>query len=434
MIKRYSKKEITELFTDEARYGAWLKVELAILRARVDLGTLKRGSFEEIKERAKFNCERIEEIEADTKHDLLSFVQCVQEEIGEDWLAKSFHEFITSYDTEEPATAIIIIEAIRVVIEALRRLCGSLKEKAIQYKYLLKIHRTHGQHAQPTTFGLELLWWFDALDRQIAKLEDVAKDMAYSKISGGVGTYGAGLSPELESKALEYLGLKPARISAQIILRDRHCRVLNELAILASLLEHVAINIRLYGQTEINEVKEPFGKKQKGSSFMPHKRNNILTENECGMATLVRGYSGMLMEKIPTWGARDIAHSSIERVAIPDAFEITNFMLCRMDGVIKGMVVNEDDMEKNLNLLKGAIFSPDAKEFLMNKGVDPEGAYRICQRAAFETMEKGTHYKDALEADTAFPVDLKGNEELEGIFVPENTLRYIDETFARFGF
>ncbi|MFZ2188865.1 MAG: adenylosuccinate lyase [Candidatus Moraniibacteriota bacterium] len=433
MIKRYSKKAITKLFTDEARYGAWLKVELAILRARVDLGTLERDSHEEIEERAKFNCQRIEEIEVDLGHDLLSFVQCVQEEIGEHRLAKYFHESITSYDTEEPATAIIIIEAIHVIIDALHRLGISLKEKAVLYKYLLKIHRTHGQHAQPVTFGLELLWWFDALDRQIEKLEGVAKDMEYSKISGGVGTYGTGLSPELESKALEYLGLKPARISAQIILRDRHCRVLNELAILASLLEHIAINIRLYGQTEIDEVKEPFGKKQKGSSYMPHKRNNILTENVCGMATLVRGYAGMLMEKIPTWGARDIAHSSIERVVIPDAFEITNFMLCRMDGVIRGMVVNESQMEKNLNLLNGAIFSPDAKEFLLSKGVDTEKAYRICQRAAFKTIENGTPYKDALEKDTDFPVKLKGSKELEGIFVPKNTLKFIAETFARFG-
>jgi adenylosuccinate lyase len=433
MIKRYSKEEITKLFTDAARYGAWLKVELAILRARVDLGTLEKDSHDEIERRAKFDCRRIEEIEADTRHDLLSFVQCVQEEIGKDRLAKFFHESITSYDTEEPATAIIIIEAIQVIIAALQRLCTSLKEKAVEHKYLLKIHRTHGQHAQPTTFGLELLWWLDAVDRQIEKLEDVKKDMAYSKITGGVGTYGTGLSPELEKKALEYLGLKPARISAQIILRDRHCRVLNELAILASLLEHIAVNIRLYGQTEVNEVKEPFGNKQKGSSFMPHKRNNILTENACGMATMVRGYAGMLMEKIPTWGARDIAHSSIERVIIPDAFEIANFMLCRIDGVIKGMVVNKDQMQKNLNLLKGAIFSPDAKELLMNKGVDPENAYRICQRAAFETMENGTPYKDALENDTDFPVDLKGSKELEGIFIPENTLKYIDETFARFG-
>lgn len=433
MIKRYSKKEITELFTEEARYAAWLKVELAILRARVDMGTVKRYSYECIEERATFSCERIAEIEADTKHDLLAFVQSVQEEIGEDYLKKLFHEFVTSYDTEEPATALIMIAATKITIEALKKLCESMKKRAVQYKYCLKIHRSHGQHAQPVTFGLELLWWLDALERQIGKLEQVCQDMEESKISGAVGTYGKGLNPELERRALEHLGLKPARISAQIILRDRHCRVLNELAILASLLEHISINIRIYAQTEIREVQEPFGKKQKGSSIMPHKRNPILSENLGGQATMVRGYSGMLMEKIPTWGARDIAHSSIERVAVPDAFELTNFMLGRLNGIIEGMVVNEDRMQKNLELTNGAIFSPDVKELLMEEGVNPETAYRICQRAAFEADEHDVFYKDALAQDSEFPIELIGSAQLDEIFVYENTVQHVDETFAKFG-
>lgn len=433
MIKRYSRYEISSLFTDEAKYAAWLRVELAILRARCDMGNLDREIYNVIEAKAGFDSKRIDEIEAVTKHDLLAFVQSVQEKLGEDSLKKRFHEFITSFDTEEPATAVIMIQAINIIIMALHELCNSLKERAIRHKYLLKVHHTHGQHAQPVTFGLELLWWYDALERTIVKLEEVLDDMRYSKISGGVGTYGVGLSPELESRALKYLNLKSARISAQIILRDRHCRVLNELAVLASLLEHVALNIRLYGQTEVMEVQEPFGKGQKGSSYMPHKKNTILTENVCGMATMVRHYAGMLMEKIPTWGARDISHSSVERVAIPDAFELTNFMLCRLNGVIKNMVVHEDRMQKNLDLTKGAIFSPDVKELLMNNGVDTEKAYLICQRAAFRTMEEdGINYLDAIREDLDVPEELLKGGELEKIFDPKNTVRYIDETFARF--
>jgi adenylosuccinate lyase len=433
MIKRYSRQEMSINFTDEAKYESWLQVELSVPQACVDMGTLEASVYEEIKKAATFSCERIDEIELDTKHDLLSFVQCVQESLKEDRFKKHFHEFMTSYDTEEPATAMIMMAACNVIKEALEKLCETLKQKALKYRYTLKIGRTHGQHAQPITFGLELLWWYDALERQLKKFEQACYDMEETKISGGVGTYGAGLSPELERRALEYLGLKPVRISAQIILRDRHCRVLNELAILASLMEHIAINLRIYGQTEIREVQEPFGKNQKGSSYMPHKKNTILTENLCGMASMVRGYAGMLMEKIPTWGARDIAHSSIERVAIPDAFELTNFMLGRLNGVIEGMVVHEDQMLKNLNLTKGAIFSPDVKEFLMKGGVDPENAYRICQRAAFATMDTDVTYLEALRNDAEFPLELAISQELEKIFDPKNTLQFVDETFAKFG-
>ena len=433
MIERYSKKKISVLFTNQAKYAGWLEVELAVLHARVDMGTLEASVYEKIKNAADFICDRIDELEAVNKHDLLAFVECVQESLSEDRLKKHFHEFMTSYDTEEPATAMIMIAACNVILEALGELCETLKKQALKYRYTLKIGRTHGQHAQPITFGLELLWWYDALERQLKKLEQVCLDMEEAKISGGVGTYGAGLSPELERRTLEYLGLRPARISAQIILRDRHCRVLNELAILASLMEHIAINLRIYGQTEIMEVQEPFGKNQKGSSYMPHKKNTILTENLCGMASMVRGYAGMLMEKIPTWSARDIAHSSIERVAIPDAFELTNFMLGRLNGVIEGMEVHEDRMLKNLNLTKGAIFSPDVKEFLMNGGVDPEKAYRICQQAAFVAMKKDICYLEALREDSEFPVELAVSEELEKIFDPKKTLQYVDETFAKFG-
>lgn len=433
MIPRYSKPEITDLFTDENKYATWLKVELAVLRARVDLKTIEKKSYSKIKRLANFNCKRIDEIEYETNHDLLAFVQCVQEEISDPGLSKLFHESITSYDTEEPATAITMIKAIRVIIEASKKLSVSLRERATRHKYLMKIHRTHGQHAQPTTFGLELLWWLDALERSIKKLEVVLRDMKYSKISGGVGTYGTGLNPELERIALGYLGLKPAKASAQIILRDRHCRVLDELATLASLLEHYSVNIRLYAQTEINEVQEPFRKKQKGSSIMPHKKNTVLTEGLCGMAEMVRGYAGMLKAMIATWGARDIAHSSVERVVVADAFQLVNFMLCRMDVVISGMVVHEDRMQQNLNLLNGAIFSPDAKELLLESRIEPELAYRICQRAAFKSIENKISYKDALEDDEDFPEWLVGSEKLEGIFHPENTLQFIDEVFARFG-
>jgi adenylosuccinate lyase len=432
MLKRYSKKEITDLCSDEAKYLRWLEVEMAVLQARVEMGTLDASICKRISNQAKITCKRIDEIEEDTKHDLLAFVQCVQESLDED-LRKYFHEYMTSYDTEEPATAIMFIGLLDVIIKATESLAGVLRDKAVEFKYLIKIHRTHGQHAQPITLGLELLWWYEALLRSVKKLFLLRDDMRETKISGGVGTYGKGLSPELEKTALQILDLKPSPISAQIILRDRHSRVLNELAILASIMEHISVNIRIYGQTEIREIQEPFSKNQKGSSYMPHKKNTILTENICGMATMVRHYSSMLMEKIPTWGARDITHSSIERVAVVDSFELTNFMLKRLTGVISGMVVNENQIQKNMELTGGAIFSPDVKDLLMHEGVDPEIAYRICQDAAFRVMDEGIEYLEAVNEDGRVPIALVGSEKLKKVFSFEDTIPYVGETFAKFG-
>jgi adenylosuccinate lyase len=431
MITRYSRSEVSLLTTDEAKYEGWLTVELAVLKARVFMGTLEEQVYQRIANQAKFSCQRISEIEEDTRHDLLAFVQCVQESLDQD-LRKYFHEYMTSYDTEEPATALMFINLLDIIIIATESLGQALKSRAVECKHLIKIHRTHGQHAQPTTLGLELLWWYDAIERALEKLLLVREDMRETKISGGVGTYGKGLNPELEKIALSILQLKPAAISAQIILRDRHARVLNELSVLSSILEHIAINIRLYGQTEIREIQEPFGKNQKGSSYMPHKKNTILTENVCGMASLVRNYGSSLMEKIPTWGARDIAHSSIERVAVVDSFQLTNFMLRRLENVIKGMIVNESQIQKNLDLTGGAIFSPDVKDLLMHEGVDPELAYRICQDAAFKVMDSGVNYFSAISEDSRVPEILKESKKLENVFSFEETLPYVGETFAKF--
>ena len=435
MIKRYRKDAITKIFgvDGEGVYQYWLEVELAILYAKVEMRQIPSEVADVFKKFAKFNVERIEETEAVNKHDLQAFVENVRESEGiPDEYKKYFHEDITSFDTEEPATSLMIIDAMEVVFESLLKLNNVLKGKALKYKFTYKIHRTHGQHAQPITFGLELLWWYDAFKRQIDYLGESCRQMRYSKISGAVGTYWPRLSPQLEERALSKLDLFPTPISAQINLRDRLAHLMSDLAIVMSIVEHVAENIRLYGQTEICEVQEPFGKGQKGSSAMPHKKNTISSENLCGQARNARHFAMGIMEAIPTWGARDIDHSATERIFVADMFHTVVYSLNRLAGIIDGMVVHEDNMEKNLNLLKGVIYSPEVKDFLSNRGVDPNLAYAIAQEAAFEAIIKGRPYIEMLLESPSLPSNIKiSREELESLFDPKKTVMFIEQIFER---
>lgn len=432
MIKRYSTSEMAAIWSDQAKYEEWLQVELAVLRARCDMGFVPVHVFRDIEERASFNIPRIEELEAEVKHDLLAFVMCVQESLPPE-LGKFFHaDGLTSFDTEEPAQARSVIASIGHIRLALNSLMAEMMVKAVRYKDLLKIQRTHGQHAQPSTLGLEFLWWYDALKRQAKFIDAACEEMHYSKISGAVGTYGGGLTPELEERALAILELKPAPISMQIVLRDRIAHVVNAMAVLAGVLENIALNIRLMGQTEIRELQEPFGKKQKGSSVMPHKKNTILTENLTGIARMVRHYAGMALENIPTWSGRDITHSSVERVMLPDVFNLVHFALRRMTSVVRGLVVNESQHRRNLELLWGTVFSPDVKELLIANGCDPEQAYRIAQEAAFEAVEERKPYCGVLMDRGDVPEQIKKDGSLVDLFDYKRTVRFTDEVFARF--
>lgn len=430
MIARYSTKQMTETWSERMKYAAWLKVELAVLWAKVKLGKINKEIHEKISAQAKFSVERIEEIDSNIHHDLLAFVQNVQEHLDPD-LRKYFHGDTTSYDTEEPALSLIMIKAIDIILASLTDLETITLTLARKYKDLIRIESTHGQHAEPSTLGLMLLWWYDRLAAQKKFIRQAREEMLYTKINGAVGTYAGGLSPELEEKTLSMLGLKPAKITGQIVLRDRHAHVMNALAVLAGVMENIAVNSRLLGQTQICEVQEPFGKEQKGSSRMPHKKNTILTENLCGLARVVRSNSLVAMENIPTWGGRDISQSSPERVIFPDSFQLTHFMLNRLIRILSGLVVHEKNIKRNLEFTKGIIFSPDVKEALMAKGMDPEIAYRAAQEAAFEAIEKDLKYSDVLLGKSEVTELLTPFEIIE-LFNYENKLKYVDEIFARF--
>lgn len=314
----------------------------------------------------------------------------------------------------------------------LDQLITLLNIKADEYRDLAKILRTHGQHAEPGTLGLVFLGWADALKRQFDFLELAYKKIEYSKISGAVGTYSGGLSPELEYIALNLLGLRPAPFSSQIILRDRHAHLINALAVLAGVLENIALNIRLLGQTEIGELQEPFGKGQKGSSRMPHKKNTILTENLCGLACVARHNAGIALENIPTWEARDISHSSTERIIFADCFHLVHFMIKRLTKVIEDIVVNKGRIADNLNLTKGVIFSPEVKDLLVEQGIDPGKAYKIAQSHAFKATEKNRDYLQVLMESDAIPAELKEGK-LQEIFNISNKLRHIDAIFEKCG-
>lgn len=434
MIKRYRKKEISHIFgiDGEGVYNYWLVVELAVLDAKADMEIIPASVAETIINYAIYKPERIEEIEKVTKHDLQAFVDTVRESEGiPEEFKKYIHEDMTSFDTEEPANAIMLIEATEVIFSKLGRLIGIIKQKAIQHKFLYKIHRTHGQHALPTTFGLELLWWYDAFRRQKEIYLPISfEQLKYSKISGAVGTYWPRLSPELELRVLEKLNLKPAPISAQILLRDRLAHLMNDLAVIMSLVEHVAENLRIYGQTEICEVQEPFSKGQKGSSAMPHKKNTISSENLCGQARNARHYSAGIMEAIPTWGARDIDHSATERIFVADMFHTVAYSLDRLSGIIEGMVVHDDKMERNLGFLKGVIYSPEVKDFIAYHGISPDAAYSIAQEAAFKAINENRPYIETLLEHHDFPKDVDRGK-LESMFDPKNTVQYIEEIFKR---
>lgn len=431
MIPRYQTEEMEKIFSDLNKYESWLKVELAVLQARGVLGDADPAAARRTKEVAKINIPKIDEIELITKHDLMAFVESIWEQLPDD-LKKELHKRLTSFDIEEPATSLILIDAMMIIFKSLYRLIEVLNQKADQYRDLIKILRTHGQHAEPGTQGLEFLGWANALKRQVGFLEYAIEEMRYSKISGAVGTYAGGLSPELEKIALNYLGLKPAPFSSQIILRDRHAHVMNALAALSAVLEHIALNIRLLGQSEILELQEPFGKGQKGSTRMPHKKNPILSENECGLARVVRSNAGVALENIATWGARDISHSSAERIIFPDSFHLVHFMIKRLTGVMEGIVVNEDKITENLNLTKGVIFSPDVKDLLIDEGVDPGMAYDISQQHAFKAIAEKRSYLDILLESEDIPGGLKRGK-LPVVFNILNKIRHVDAIFERNG-
>ena len=381
MVERYAREEMSSKWTQEARYAAWLEVEKAAVKAWNKLGLIPDEDCRKIVENAKFSVERIEEIEAVTKHDLIAFNTSVSESLGDE--SRWFHYGMTSSDAVDTGVAIQMRDSLEIIITDVKMLMESIEKRAQEHKFTLMVGRSHGIHGEPITFGLTLAVWYDEMARHLKNLEETMEVIAVGQISGAMGNF-AHAPLELEEYAMAELGLKPEPCSNQVVHRDRYARLASALALLASSIEKFAVQVRHLQRTEVYEAEEFFAKGQKGSSAMPHKRNPILTENITGLARTIRAYAAPAMENVALWHERDISHSSNERFWLPDAFITSDFMLHRMNNVIANLTVMPENMMKNLNLTGGLVFSQRVLLELPKAGVSREDAYKIVQRNAMK--------------------------------------------------
>lgn len=428
MIERYSRDEIKKIWDLEEKFNYYLKVELAVCEAYHKLGKIPENNLKEIKEKASFDISRIAEIENEVKHDVIAFLTNVNETVGSD-NAKYLHMGLTSSDVIDTAFALQISKSSEIILKDLNELLKVLKELAYKYKNIPCMGRSHGVHAEIMTFGLKLLNWYDELERASKSFEYSVEEISVGQISGPIGTY-SNLPPEIEKMTCEELGLKPARISTQIISRDRHAKFLSQIALIASLIEQFATEIRHLQRTEVREVEEGFGKSQKGSSAMPHKKNPVLCENLCGLARVVRSNMIAAFENINLWHERDISHSSAERIIFPDSLILTDFMLNRFTEVMKNLVIHENNMLKNTQLYGGVVYSQKVMLKLVENGYSREDAYSIVQKHALDALN-GKNFKDELLYDKAVAEKLS-KDDLVACFDPKDYLRNIDTIFERF--
>lgn len=405
MIDRYSREEMKKIWDLNSKFQYYLDVEIAAAEAYADLGTFPKEDIAELKKKASFNLERIDEIEAEVKHDVIAFLTCVNESLGD--LAKYMHVGMTSSDVIDTAFALQIQDSGKIILNDLDETIQSMKELAGKHRNTVCIGRSHGIHAEIMTFGVKVCSWIDILERQRANFIHALDEIRVGQISGPVGTY-SNIPPEVEEITCKKLGLMPARISTQIIARDYHAYFMQSLALIASVIEQFATEIRHLQRTEVLEVEEGFGKKQKGSSAMPHKKNPVLSENLCGLARVVRANSIVALENIPLWHERDISHSSAERIIFPDSFMLVDFMLDRFNGIVKNLVVHEKNMLKNTNKFGGIVYSQRVLLKLIEKGLTREDAYRLVQRNAL----------DAFENDGDFRINLLNDKDVEKLLTP----------------
>ncbi len=385
MIERYARKEMSDKWTMQAKYQAWMDVEKAVVKAWNKLGLIPDNDCKKIIDNADFSIERIDEIEAITRHDLIAFTTSVSETLGEE--SRWFHYGMTSSDTVDTAVALQMTSSLELIIEDVKMIMTSIKKRAEEHKFTLMVGRSHGIHGEPITFGLVLAIWYDEMQRHLTNLEQTMEVISVGQVSGAMGNF-AHAPLELEEYACEELGLSPAPASNQVIQRDRYARLATALALLASTIEKFAVQIRHWQRTEVYECEEYFAKGQKGSSAMPHKRNPILTENITGLARIIRAFANPAMENVALWHERDISHSSTERFWLPDSFITSDFMLHRMNNVIANLTVMPENMMKNLNLTGGLVFSQRVLLELPKAGVSREDAYRIVQRNAMKVWEE----------------------------------------------
>ncbi|MCD8392885.1 MAG: adenylosuccinate lyase [Cloacibacillus porcorum] len=428
MIPRYETPEIKKIWTDENRFGRWLDVELAATQAWNEAGVVPDEDFKNIKKKAGFNVERIREIEEVTQHDVIAFVSSVAETIGES--GRFVHLGLTSSDVIDTASSLLLGESMDVVLGELKKLYKILGEKAVEYRFTPCPGRTHGIHAEPTTFGLKLLNHYAELGRDIERLSQTKKEMMVGKLSGAVGTY-ANCPPAIEARVCELLGLGIDPVSTQVIQRDRHARIVTDLAIFGGTLERLSLEVRHLQRTEVLEALEPFKKGQKGSSAMPHKKNPILCERVCGMSRLLRGFAVPALEDIALWHERDISHSSVERVMWPDAFHLAHYMTKIMIKVMSGLVVNADKMMEDIDITKGLLFSGRVLITLVEReGVSREEAYAIAQSNAMRCWNEKVPLLELLKSDPR--ITKMTDSELESLFDLGYYLKHIDEVFSRF--
>jgi adenylosuccinate lyase len=429
MIDRYTLPEMGALWSEQNKFQKWLDVEIAVCEVHAEMGTIPRDALEQIKARAQFSVERINEIEKTTNHDVIAFTTNLAESIGE--ASRFVHYGLTSSDVVDTANALLLRDAAGILLKKVEQLIEILKRRALEFKNTPQVGRTHGIHAEPTSFGLTFALWFDEMRRNRERLLRAREAVAVGKISGAVGAF-AHLNPVVEESVCARLGLKAAPVSTQVIQRDIYAEYLTTLAIIASSLDKFALNVRHWQRTEVREAQERFAKGQKGSSAMPHKRNPIISERICGLARVIRANSIVGLENVALWHERDISHSSAERVVLPDSSIGLDYILQKAIGLIDGLVVYPERMLENLGATKGLVFSGQLLLALTNKGLSRETAYELVQRNAMRVWDEGRDFQELVKADDDIKAQL-AVAEIERIFSLDHYLRNVDQIYRRIG-
>ncbi|HID09306.1 TPA: adenylosuccinate lyase [Candidatus Micrarchaeota archaeon] len=428
MINRYSLSPMKELWSEETMYKKWLEVEIAVLKAFEKLKMIPKGTTEKIVEKVKININDIKEREKQVKHDMIAFLESIEEQIGD--LSRYFHKGLTSSDVKDTALSLILVESGKILLGDIENIKKLLIKMARKYKNTVMIGRTHGIHAEPITFGLKVLSWLSEFERNEERLKEAVENIKYGKISGAVGTY-THISPEVEEEALSILELKREKISTQIIPRDRHAQFILTLSLIGASVERIAIEIRNLQRTEIEEVEEPFYESQKGSSAMPHKRNPIVSERLCGLSRILRAYTSVALENILLWHERDLTHSSAERFLFSETTQILHYMLVKLKEILENLRVNESNMLRNLDITKGLIYSEGILIKLMEKGIPRKKAYEIVQQDAAKAWKDGKRFLEVLLEDDRI-IENMSEAELRELLSTSYYLKHIDIIFRRF--
>ena len=430
MIERYTLPEMGEIWTDNYKLKTWLQVEIAVCEAQAELGYTPTEAVDEIKAKANFDPERVLEIEAEVRHDVIAFLTNVNEYVGD--AGRYIHLGLTSSDVLDTGIALQMVVSLNLILERLEELIQAIRYQAQQHRYTVMVGRSHGIHAEPITFGFKLAGWLAEVLRNRDRLVRLRKEIAVGKISGAVGTY-ANVDPQVEAIACQKLGLEPDCASTQVISRDRHADYVQQLALLTASIERFAVEIRNLQRTDVLEVEEFFSKKQKGSSAMPHKRNPIRSERLTGMARIVRGNAVAALENVALWHERDISHSSVERVILPDSCILTHFMLKEITGLVKNLLVYPENMKRNMNVYGGVIFSQRVLLTLVEKGMNREEAYSVVQECAMSAWNKiDGDFRKLISQDETVTKTLSPAE-IDACFDPNHHLKNLDEIYQRLG-